>query len=109
MLTSLRSYLSAVEQNPNTWRLVLMPPAGAPEILRTSIREGQAAVLESLTRALRPAVRPGEEATDPDLTARILSAIADEYARLVLSDPDRFSSDRLLAHARWFLGEIGRR
>lgn len=107
MMVSLRSYLDAVERNPNTWRLVLMPPAGAPEVLRTSIRQGQAAVLESLTRALRPAVRPGEDATDPDLTARILSAIADEYARLVLSDPGRFSPDRLLAHARWFLAEMG--
>lgn len=108
MLASLRSYLNAVEQNPNTWRLVLMPPAGAPEILRTSIRQGQAAVLESLTKAIRPGLGLGEEATDPDLTARILSAIADEYARLVLSDPEHFSPERLLAHARWFLGETGR-
>jgi AcrR family transcriptional regulator len=103
MLTSLRAYLSAVERNPNTWRLVLTPPSGAPESLRQSILQGQAAVLDSLTQAISPGFKPGGTATDPDLTARVLSAIADEYARLVLADPDRFSPDRLLAHARWFL------
>jgi AcrR family transcriptional regulator len=103
MLTSLRAYLSAVEQNPNTWRMVLMPPFGAPESLRESILQGQAAVLESLTQAVSPGFKPGDRATDPDLTARVLSAIADEYARLVLADPERFSPERLLVHARWFL------
>ena len=46
-------------------------------------------------------------APDPELTARTLSAMADEYARLVLTDPDTFSVDRLLRHARWVLGQIG--
>jgi AcrR family transcriptional regulator len=103
MLTSLRAYLSAVERNPNTWRLVLTPPSGAPESLRKSILQGQAAVLESLTQAVSPGFKPGDTATDPDLTARVLSAIADEYARLLLTDPERFSPERLLEHARWFL------
>jgi AcrR family transcriptional regulator len=106
MVASLRAYLGAVEQNPNTWRLVLLPPEGAPEMLRKSILQGRADVLESLTRAVRPGVRADEKATDPDLTARILSAIADEYARLVLADPNRFSPARLLEHARWFLGQM---
>src|SRR6204780_4519959 len=37
MLESLRAYLDAVAQHPTTWQLVLMPPEGAPELLRTSI------------------------------------------------------------------------
>lgn len=106
MLASLRAYLKAVEQNPNTWRLVLTPPEGAPEILQQSIREGRANVLERLAQAVRPGVRRGEAAMDPDLTARILSSIADEYARLVLLDPSRFPPDRLLTHAGWFLGQL---
>ena len=31
LLASLRSYLEAVRADPLTWRLVLMPPEGAPE------------------------------------------------------------------------------
>jgi AcrR family transcriptional regulator len=107
MLESLRTYLDAVKQNPRTWRLVLMPPEGAPELLRKSIIRGRATVLEDLANAVRPASLPDNQASDPELTARVLSAIADEYARLVLTDPERFPPERLLRHARWYLGQLG--
>lgn len=106
MLSSLGSYLNAVEEHPSTWRLVLMPPEGAPALLRESITRGRASVLEGLREAVRPGLRRGERAEDPDMTARTLSAIADEYARLVLTDPKRFPPQRLLTHARWFLGQL---
>ncbi len=34
MIESLSSFLHAVRSHPSTWRLVLTPPEGAPEILR---------------------------------------------------------------------------
>jgi AcrR family transcriptional regulator len=103
MLESLAGYLDAVERHPNTWRLVLMPPEGAPELLRTLIIDGRAAILEKLARAVRPVLTPAGETPDAELTARVLSAISDEYARLLLTDPDQFPPQRLLAHARWYL------
>lgn len=103
MITSLRSFLHAVRSHPTTWRLVLMPPEGAPEILRAQVAQGRAKVLSQLTGAVRPALELEQESPDAELTARVLSAISDEYARLVLSDPERFPPERLLAHARWFL------
>lgn len=106
MLASLRTYLTAVQQHPDTWRLVLMPPEGAPQILRRSIVRGRAGVLETLTEAVRPGLRPGDQDPDPELTARTLSAMADEYARLILTDPHRFSTERLVAHAGWFLHQL---
>jgi AcrR family transcriptional regulator len=106
MLDSLRTYLGAVEQHPATWRLVLMAPEGAPELLRKSIARGRSAVLSKLTLAVRPISPPGSEAPDPELTARTLSAIADEYARLLLTEPRRFPRERLLAHARWSLEHL---
>ena len=106
MLDSLRRYLDAVEQHPRTWRLVLMPPEGAPELLRKGIGQGRAAVLNRLTRAVDPGFGRAGEAPDPELTARMLSAAADEYARLLLTDPARFSRERLLRHARWYLDHL---
>jgi AcrR family transcriptional regulator len=103
MLESLGSYLAAVEANPTTWRLVLTAPEGAPELLRKRILRGRAAVLKSITNAVRPGSLAGDRSQDPEVTARILSAMADEYARLVLSDPVRFAPQRLLEHARWWL------
>jgi AcrR family transcriptional regulator len=107
MLESLSRYLSAVERHPTTWRLVLMPAEGAPELLRQSILRGRATVLDSLTNAVRPVLRGDGEAPDPELTARILSAMADEYARLHLTDPSRFGAERLLAHACWWIDHTG--
>lgn len=102
MLESLSSFLHAVRTHPTTWRLVLMPAEGAPAILRRNIEHGRAAVLAQLADAVRP-LSTKHESPDAELTAQVLSAISDEYARLLLADPERFPPDRLLNHARWFL------
>lgn len=103
MLESLRAYLYAVRDHPGTWRLIQMPPEGAPQILHKSIARGRAMVLARLTGAVRPVLAQDRSLPDAELTARLLSAISDEYARLVLSDPARFAPDRLVDHARWWL------
>ena len=103
MLDALEAYLSAVRSSPTTWRLVLMPPEGAPPALHTKIASGRAAVLARLSRAVQPATERNLEPGDAELTARVLSAISDEYARLLLTDPERFPPQRLLRHARWWL------
>jgi AcrR family transcriptional regulator len=104
MLESLDAYLRAVRDHPATWRLVLMPPEGAPGTLRERIEAGRRSVLAQLAQAVRPALQ-AENASDAELTASVLSAISDEYARLVLTDPDRYPPERLLRHARWWLNQ----
>jgi hypothetical protein len=108
MLAALRGYLEAVRDDPVTWRLVLMPPEGAPAILRERIAEGRAAAVAQLARLVGPGLAPRGRAAslDPELTGRSLSALADEYARLVLTEPDRFPIDRLAAHAAWLLEQM---
>lgn len=106
MLESLAKYLAAVAEHPTTWRLVLLPPEGAPASLRRRIVRGRERVLRGLTEAVGPGSLRGELSEDPPLTARILSAMADEYARLLLSDPRSFPSQRLLDHARWCLERL---
>jgi AcrR family transcriptional regulator len=108
LLESLRTYLGAVERHPNTWRLLLMPPEGAPAVLRKGIANGRSAVLNRLVRDLSPDLAPAGAASDLELTARMLSSIGDEYARLLLIDPQRFTRDRLLAHARWSMDHFAR-
>ena len=108
LLAGLRGYLAAAEADPVTWRLVLMPPEGAPDVLRERVTAGRAAVLAQLAEAIGggfgPSVSP-----DPELTARMLSTLADESARLVLTDPKRYPPERVLAHARWSLELLGPR
>jgi AcrR family transcriptional regulator len=99
LLAAFEGYLGAVRSDPVTWRLVLVTPDGAPRLLRERIAAGRAAVVAQLAAAVGP--RAGSP--DPELTGHALSAVADEAARLMLDDPERYSPERLIAHARWLL------
>ncbi len=107
LLSALRAYLEAVRSDPDTWRLVLMPPEGAPDLLRDLLARGRAAVVGQLAEAVRPGLGPGGPSPDPELTARTLSAIADESARLLLTQPARYPVERLTGHAGWVLEQLG--
>ena len=106
LLTSLRGYLEAVQADPDTWRLVLMPPEGAPESLHERIAKGRQAIVSQLAGNVRPGLGPGRESPDPQLTAHMLSAVSDEGARLLLTDPEHYSVERILTHARWLLEQL---
>lgn len=104
---ALHGYLEAVSRRPDTWRLMLSPPEGAPELLREQIARGRADVLAVLASVVGPpAGRTPAEAVDPELGARLLSAAADEMARLVLADPAAYTVDRLMRYARWVLDRL---
>lgn len=106
LLASLRAYLEAVDSDPDTWRLVLMPQEGAPASLRKRIAEGRTAVVGRLALAIGPGFGSGGQPPDPELTARMLSAVADEGARLLLTDPAQYPVARVLDHTRWVLSQL---
>jgi AcrR family transcriptional regulator len=104
LLAGMRGYLEAVQADPATWRLVLMPPEGAPEVLRERVAQGRAAVVAALAAAVGAGgAAAGRESPDPELTARMMSALSDEGARLVLTDPEQFPPERILRHTEWAL------
>ncbi len=106
LLPALAAYLEAVQTDPDTWRLVLVPQEGAPRSLQDHVSRGRTAVVAQLAGAIRPGLVPGNASPDPELTARMLSAFADEAARLLLAEPERYPAERLLANARWVLGQL---
>jgi AcrR family transcriptional regulator len=106
LLGAMRGYLDAVVADPVTWRLVLMPQEGAPGLLREQIRRGRESVIAILAELVRPGLAPGRASPDPALTARMLSTLADEAARLTLSDPEEYPIARLMDHAAWLLDQL---
>jgi hypothetical protein len=60
-------------------------------------------VIAQLAELVRPGFGPGRESPDPELTAATFSAFADESVRLMLTDPERYSIERVLEHTRWLL------
>jgi AcrR family transcriptional regulator len=100
LLEALRAYLEAVDADPDTWRLVLMPQEGAPRILHERIARGREAIVARLAHGLPS----GAGLSDPELSAHLLSAYADEAARLVLTG--RFSAERILELSRRVLQRL---
>jgi AcrR family transcriptional regulator len=106
LLGALQGYLEAIQSDPVTWRLVLMPPEGAPRMLREQVERGRDAVVATLAQVVGSGLAPERPSPDPQLTARLLSALSDEAARLLLSDPGQYPIDRLMRHAEWLLGQL---
>jgi AcrR family transcriptional regulator len=106
LLGALRGYLEAIEADPVTWRLVLMPPEGAPRVLRETVEQGREAVVAALAQVVGPGLAPERPSPDPQLTARLLSSLSDEAARLLLSDPEQYPIERLMRHAEWLLSQL---
>lgn len=104
---AMEAYLLAVQASPVTWRLALMPPDGAPELLRARIEEGRAAVVAVLAEVVRAASADGSLASpDPELTGRMLSAASDEASRLLLTEPETYPVSRLMDHTHWLLARL---
>lgn len=106
LLDALRAYLETIQADPVTWRLVLMPPEGAPHVLRQQVEAGRDGVVTALAQVVGPGLAPDRPSPDPQLTARFLSAISDEAARLLLSDPGEYPIERLMRHADWLLQQL---
>ena len=84
--------LAAVDDDPQTWRLFLFPPLGAPPELHARLETAQRAVEEFLAAAL---VRYDPDVHDPELAARVLHAIGRELLQQRLTDPDSMTADRI--------------
>lgn len=96
---ALFAYFEAVREDPDTWRLILIPAEGTPP----GVRETVESYREMFRRQLQPFVadaceRHGLKDFDVELAAHSILSGADEMARLVISDPERFTPERVTAH-----------
>ncbi|HEX8207104.1 MAG TPA: TetR/AcrR family transcriptional regulator [Solirubrobacteraceae bacterium] len=99
----IRRYLAAAQSDPDTWRLVLMPPEGAPELMRERIAAGREDAIAQLGAAVGAQLT---DAPDRELLVRMLSSLSDEAVRLLLTRPDEYPPERLLAGARWMIDRL---
>lgn len=110
LVEALRTFLTMVRDEPDTWRLALFPVEGAPPELRETI----ARVRGGLLGLLQPVAvsglerRGGPKDLDVELFARMLIACAEEGAKLVLGDPGAYPPDRLAAFTATIMKSVTR-
>jgi AcrR family transcriptional regulator len=97
-----RRFLDAVATQPNTWRIILLPPEGTPAIVREHVETNRARVLGRLTGFVGWAVKEAGIRADLDIEicARAILRLSEEAGRMVLTDAERFSPERYERFAR---------
>lgn len=97
LVDAVRTFLREVRAAPRTWRVVLMPPDGGSIDLRARVERSRRTIAGRVSELLRWGIerRGGPLGLDVDLLARLVVAIGEDGARLVVAHPRRYSPDRL--------------
>jgi AcrR family transcriptional regulator len=93
---SVRRFLEAVASRPATWRIILLPLEGTPQVVRDHVETNRARTLERIERLVRWALERSELADDLDveLTARALLIVCEDAGRTLLTDPEAYPPER---------------
>jgi AcrR family transcriptional regulator len=99
-------FLDAVTSRPATWRIILLPLEGTPEIVRDHVEANRARVLARIEALVRWAIERSEidHELDAELTARALRDWSEHAGRMVLTDPVRYPRERYEEFVQSFLG-----
>lgn len=110
LVESLHAFLGAVQEAPNTWRLVLLPVEGTPAVLRERVAGYRELVRSQLEQILAWGAkrRGGPDWLDVELFAGIVQAVGEYAATLVLTQPERFPAERVVRFIAAMLAAVSR-
>ena len=110
VVAGFRSLLSSVVENPATWRLIVLPADSTPEVVRKHVESGRADVRERIQQLIVWGVsaRGGPQEVDYELAAQALVALGEHLVRLVLTDPQTYTIDRIEAFIDGLLSALER-
>ena len=107
--TVLRRFLEVVVSRPDNWRLILLPLAGTPKIVREHVETNRAIIRKRIEDLVRWSLggNASAEWLDGELAAWAIMALAEEAGRQALTDPERFSPGRYEAFAATIIERVG--
>ena len=107
LLRGITAYLQTVVGDPDTWRLILVPPEGAPPELAERVNAQRRVVLRTLRGLLDWGLtRRGGPPLDADLFARSVFTLAEGAARLLLEHPERWTIEQFTDFTRETLAAL---
>ena len=110
LVRGLQLYLEAVVEAPKTWRLILLPPEGVPTVFAERTARTRRNVLRQLEKLVAWGIerRGGPRELDSELFARLLMEMAEDSARLILTQPKKFTIDRIVNFAATLMSAVRR-
>jgi AcrR family transcriptional regulator len=105
LAAAVRHFLDAVTGRPDTWKLILWPLEGTPDLVRQHVRSNRASLLARIEDVVRWSIERSEasEPVDVELAARAILGLAEDAGRMVLRDPEHYSRQRYEAFVHWMM------
>jgi len=100
----LKAFLEGVAAQPSTWRLVFVPADNTPPAVRTAILEGRERWRLEIQSLLRNML--GDSEPDVELASHVVRGNVEYLARLILEDPEGFTTGRITAFAGRVAGAL---
>jgi AcrR family transcriptional regulator len=95
-LGALGRLIEIVSGDPLTWGPILAMPEGTPAAVRERIESDKELVRARIAKLIEDWLAP--RGLDAEVTAHSVVAILEHFGRMLLEDPARFDSDRLVAN-----------
>lgn len=89
---------TSIHEQPNVWRLMLLPADGTPEIVRAHVDEGREFVLNQIRGVLSEYLTGA--GMDVEVAAVAALAMAEGLAAKVITEPDAYPPERVVAFAK---------
>jgi len=103
------SMVEVVARDPDTWRPILLPADGTPAVVRERVDRDRERVRRQFEALLAWGLgRRGADAgsVDLELASHSLLAVVEQWGRLILSDPESFSAQRLAGFVERVVGGL---
>jgi AcrR family transcriptional regulator len=98
VLETARRLIEAVRANPLTWKPILLAPTGMPDQVRSRIERDRQNFLVQVAGMIEIGlVLRGGPALDAEVLAHAILAVLEHFGRILLLDPERFETERLVA------------
>ncbi len=103
-----RRLIEQVRSDPMTWQPILLAPHNVPEQVRDRIAADREEVTARLAGMIELglALRGGQP-LDAEVLAHALLAVLEHFGRVLLTEPERFDTDRLVAAVSAVIGVLG--
>jgi AcrR family transcriptional regulator len=91
-----KRFLEAVAARPATWRIILLPLEGTPQVVRDHVETNRARTQERIAKLVRWAIKRPEipDDLDVELTARAIRVLGEDAGRTLLTDPEGYPPER---------------
>jgi AcrR family transcriptional regulator len=96
LVSGVRRFLEAVASRPATWRIILLPLEGTPQVVRDHVETNRARTQQRIANIVRWALKRPElpDNLDIELTARAIRVLSEDAARTLLTDPKSYPPER---------------